>query len=141
MSTTPTERRLAITPDPMNNPKDMLVSDPSALARELFPMQNRMPSWAVGRQRARQETAERTIEKLRPVYESELTKLRAERDELVGALRDAKGMVMELALAKLFPATVINEDFVNGSGSCRRAVQFAWRQLTCCTPPFHSLKR
>ncbi len=68
----------------MNKPKDMLVSDPIALARELFPMQNRMPSWAAGRQRARQETAERTIEKLRPIYEAELTKLRSEMDELVG---------------------------------------------------------
>lgn len=24
----------------------------------------------------------------------------------------------------------------NGSGSCRRAVQFAWRQLTCSAPCF-----
>ncbi len=78
MTTRATERRLAITPDPMNNPKDMLVSKPNPfIGYEPFGHE-----WRAHMMRMKKEVAVTMASNLG----KENAKLRSERDELVGAL-------------------------------------------------------
>jgi hypothetical protein len=105
MSTTPTERHFAITPDPMNNPKDMLVS--KELERNgvfkgadgLSGLANADAFWEGQPYGTRLYFGDGVADYLhRDVLRAalrslaELTKLRSERDELVGALEG----IMEL---------------------------------------------
>ena len=61
----------------MNNPKDMMVSDEWIRDRFLYGplLSTSEDGWNAG------------TKAVRTIYEAELTKLRSERDELVGALR------------------------------------------------------
>lgn len=70
----------------MNNPKDMLVSDERMYKRDPEPRQD-SKEWSLWYLRQIEGPRGLTREQVRDLYEAELTKLRSERDELVGALR------------------------------------------------------
>jgi hypothetical protein len=91
MTTTPTERRLAITPDPMNNPKDMLVSEPLSSEWIAYVISTRTEEGAIN------------------VISMAAAKLRSERDELVGALRRMTDRASEIG--QLAVDAMDGEDF------------------------------
>ena len=67
----------------MNNPKDMLVSDERMYRRDPEPRQD-SKEWGLWYLRQVEGPRGMTPEQVRELYEAELTKLRSERDELVG---------------------------------------------------------